>query len=62
MKAGDVVRKAGEDNLMTVESSDGLFIYVVWFDEKEKLRKLRFYETDLILVARANLAGNYGLK
>lgn len=65
MKQGDIVRRAGEDNLMTVEAVDHTrepkWVYVIWFDEKEKLRKLRFFPSDLILVARGS-AGTYGLK
>lgn len=61
MKAGDVVRKHGEDNLMTVERVEGLKIFVCWFDEKEKLRKLCFWQDDLLLVAYSS-AGNMGLK
>lgn len=56
-KFGDVVRLPGKDDLMTVSSVEERtppfenYVWCVWFDEKEKLRKLRFYQSDLIVVA-----------
>lgn len=59
--AGDIVTpKKGVEfsgTNMTVEGYDrhvsSTMVFCIWFDESNKLRKLRFYEWQLDLVARS---------
>ena len=53
------------DTLMTVEGYErhveSRLVWCMWFDENEKVRRLRFWENDLILKGRSS-GGNMGLK